>query len=67
MDTRDATFQELLSRQIRIRDLQGRWHRVSNLSMGKLEKLWDETVSVVRDWEKPVESFDKSDRENSLR
>ena len=50
MDNRQTTFQELLSRQIKIRDLQGQWRRISSLSTTEIEQLWDETANEMNKW-----------------
>ncbi|MGB0910278.1 MAG: hypothetical protein ACPGYT_07935 [Nitrospirales bacterium] len=56
MDNRQTTFQELLSRQIKIRDLQGQWRRISSLSTTEIEQLLDETVREANTWNNPQES-----------
>ena len=48
MDNQPTTFQQLLSHQIKIRDLQGRWRRVSSLSETEIEQLWNETAREIR-------------------
>ena len=38
---------QLLARQIRIRNLQERWNRVSSLSLEEFEQLWNETANEI--------------------
>ncbi len=47
MNPQQPRFQDLLSRQIKIRDLQGRWRRVSMLSENEIEQLWNETTEEL--------------------
>ncbi len=50
MDKQDRTFSHQLARQLRIQDLQGRWRRVSSLSLADFEELWNETAGEIREW-----------------
>ena len=36
MNQQDTTFSQQLAQQLRIRDLQGRWRRVSSLSLDEI-------------------------------
>ncbi len=47
MNNSNDTFQDLLSRQIKIRDLQERWRNVSSLSITEIEQLWAETAKEL--------------------
>ncbi len=49
MDNQNQVFSQDLARQIKIRDLQGRWRRVSSLSLTDFEQLWNDTASEIRD------------------
>ncbi len=59
MDNQDRIFSRQLARQIRIRDLQGRWRRVSSLSLTDFEQLWNETADEIREWENPDQAIKK--------
>ncbi|MCA9472690.1 MAG: hypothetical protein KC594_11555 [Nitrospira sp.] len=39
MNLQQSLLQELLARQVKIRDRQGHWHRVSTLNLKQLEYL----------------------------
>lgn len=60
MDNQDTTFSQQLARQIRIRDLQGRWRRVASLSLDDFEELWNETAGEIREWQGFGKSNDES-------
>lgn len=49
MNQQDPIFSQQLARQIRVRDLQGRWRRVSSLNFEEFEQLWNETSSEIRE------------------
>ncbi len=53
MDNQDSTLSQELAHHIRIRDLQGRWRKVSSLSLADFEQLWNETTDEIREWENP--------------
>lgn len=48
-----------LARQIKIRDLQGRWRKVSSLSLADFEQLWNETSGEIREWDNPNQTIKK--------
>ena len=48
MDKQDPIFSQQLARQLRIRDLQCRWRKVSNLNLTDFEQLWNETAHELR-------------------
>ena len=49
MNQQDTTLSQQLAHQIRIRDLQGRWRRVSSLSLDEFEQLWNDTTHELRE------------------
>ncbi len=51
MNNQHANFQQLLIHQIKIRDLQGRWRRISSLNEIEIEQLWNETNNEIGEWE----------------
>ena len=56
---KNPSFSQNLARQIKIRDLQGRWRRVSSLSLADFEELWNETAGELREWENPDQAIKK--------
>jgi hypothetical protein len=61
MSKQDRTFSQHLARQIRIRDLQGRWRRVASLSLDDFEQLWNKTAGGIRESQGFGKSNDESD------
>ncbi|GJL49899.1 MAG: hypothetical protein NPIRA01_11260 [Nitrospirales bacterium] len=49
MDNQMATVQQQLTQQIKIRDPQGRWRRVSSLSETEIEQIWSETTCELHE------------------
>ena len=66
MDNQNQVFYQNLASQIKIRDLQGRWRRVSNLSLSDFEQLWNETTSEIRDSRSLEKSRDEDDPTSTL-
>ena len=62
MDNQNQVFSQNLARQIKIRDLQGRWRRVSSLSLTDFEQLWNDTTNEIRD----SRSLDESRNDDDL-
>ena len=50
MDNQDTTISGQLARQIRIRDIQRQWRRVSSLRLVEFNQLWNETAQEKREW-----------------
>ena len=61
MDNQDTTLSQQLADHIRIQDLQGRWRRVSHLSIADFEQLWNDTTSEIRKSPSGEESIDEDD------
>ncbi len=49
MNQQDRALSQQLAQQLRIRDLQGRWRRVSSLSLDEFEQLWNDTTHELRE------------------
>ncbi len=66
MDKQDTTRSQQLAHHIRIQDLQGRWRRVSHLSIADFEQLWNDTTSEIRESPSGEESINKDDLTSTL-
>ncbi len=66
MDKQDTTHSQQLAHHIRIRDLQGRWRRVSSLSLTDFEQLWNDTTNEIRDSRSLEEFRDEDDLTSTL-
>jgi len=56
MDNLPTIVQHQISDQIKIRDRQGRWRLVSNLSQDEIKQLWNETANEIPEGENPEQS-----------